>query len=329
MEARKKLNEYLRKEVHRISASAIFDRLTRQCTAGKIKEIKKKIRGGELEYLQQGIEYIKNSILGKREFIAYLVPTVVSYEKARSFLFSSEKEPTEEDVYNWLYLLLTGMYGISQRNLFVVNLLNVREEMKSKFFKGLVHDGIFIPKKGGMDLKRLSAICQGPMPFIGEHTFAFLYLNYFINFCKERIQEESEKYDLQKWGLAGLLDDLGVTNETTLLSIEIPSRGEKSKMYFVPKVAEFATRWYSEFFSNPDIKYPQLGRFISSLYVIHPQYREFSAGLLNKFLYYLPHGRVNGELLEKLIRFKATYVMETGEARTISEARYFFSKLVD
>lgn len=324
MEAREKLDEYLRKEVHRISASAIFDRLTRQCTAGKIKEIKEKIKGGEIEYLHQGIEYVKNSILEKREFMAYLVPTVVSYEKARSFLFSNEKEPTEEDVYNWLYLLLTGVHGVSQRNLFVVNLLNVSEEVKDRFFMELISDKVFVPKDRGIDLKRLSDICDGPMPFTGEYTFAFLYLNYFMNFCR-RLPKEPKMFE--KWGLTDLLEKSGVTNETTLLTIEIPSRGEKSKIYFVPKVAEFAIKWYSEFFLDPNIKYPQLGKFISSLYVIHRQYREFSAGLLNKFLYYLLHGEVNGELLEKLIRLKVG-VMEAGEVRPISEARYFFSKLV-
>lgn len=334
MKAKRRLEQYLRTRTHRICASAIFLRLTKQCTGGKIAEVKRRIGEGKVDHLDEGIKYIRERILEKREFMAYLIPTVISKERGRSFLFSNEKEPTEEDVYYWLYLILSGIYGASGKAFYIVNLLDAADEAKSRFLDHLINEGTIVLKrpeeaKRGINMHKLSEICRGTLPFSGEHVFTFACLNYFMYFCKQRMRSPPQKLEglIDKWGTPKLLEEWGITDKTALLTIEIPTRGKKSKMYFFPEMGKFARRWYSDFFSTREIEYPQLGRFVASLYVMDKRYRDLSANLLNKFLFYLLRGEVNGELLEKLVRLKAIYALETGRPATISQASYFYSKL--
>lgn len=259
-------------------------------------------------------------MIGDGEFSASIIPTIISARRARNFLFSNERKPTESEIYYWLYLTLSGLYS----GPIIVNLTNVGEKAKDDFVKDIRSQEIIVKSNKAINWKKLVKIC-GPMPF-REYTFAFVFLNYFVYWYREKLKEKLKREEYQKklseMGVTQVvMSDLGVADEACLYVCVV--RGKRT-MDFIPKVKEFISRWYSNFFSNPDLEYPPLGRFLSSLYVIGS---EESAEIMNKFLYYLLRGEINGELLEKLTILKADNILKNEKRWGIFEASNFFSKL--
>jgi hypothetical protein len=100
-------------------------------------------------------------------------------------------------------------------------------------------------------------------------------------------------------------------------------REVKRSMYFISRLSSYIQRWYGDYFTS-DEEYPPLGRFISSLYEPNDDY---SAYLLNKFLYDFLRNRVNSHLLLELVRRRADRIFAGERTIPILEARYFFSRL--
>jgi len=316
------LEHFLNKRINIELASAIFDQITSQYTSGEFRDLRSKI-DRDSNQIWLGIEKLKEKAIKEGEFSASIIPTIITAERARNFLFSNEKSPTESEIYYWLYLTLSGLYS----GPIIVNLSNVNEKTRDVFMKDILNQQIIVKTNKAINWKKLVKVC-GPMPF-AEYTFAFVFLNYFVYWCREKSREklEGEKY-LEQLGKRGareiiqdILPDIGITNETCLYICQVKG---KRTMDFIPKVKEFISRWYSDFFSNPNLKFPPIGRFLSSLYVIGSKE---SAETMNKFLYHFLRGEVNGELLEKLVILKADNILKNEKHWGIFEASNFFSKL--
>jgi hypothetical protein len=223
-------------------------------------------------------------------------------------------------------MLLSGLYS----GTCVLNLIDVDEKAKDKFRRSLISDRVMFADRRGVNREMLSQVCQGSIPS-GEHVFAFAFLNYFLYWWKNQMKTELEKLEKKKRG--DLLDEMGlprsliedwrITDETTLVVFDFPR--EKRKMYYIPKMKDFIQKWYSDFFLDPGIEFPPLGMFVSSLHA--KEYRNLSGPLLNKFLYYLLRGSVNGELLEKLVSLKTKYIVSIKRGVGIIYGKNFFSKL--
>jgi hypothetical protein len=114
-----------------------------------------------------------------------------------------------------------------------------------------------------------------------------------------------------------------VPNDTVLLVCKM--RGKRA-VDLIPRAREFMNRWYSDFiaYETTEITDPPLGRFLSSLYV---RGSEESENALDKFLFYLLRGEVNGEILEELINLKVEESMKKTKPLPMLRARYFFSRL--
>jgi CRISPR/Cas system-associated endonuclease/helicase Cas3 len=111
------------------------------------------------------------------------------------------------------------------------------------------------------------------------------------------------------------------------LVLHVLSR-QKKKLYIFPKLGEILVNYYNDFFTSGDL-IPSISRFVFSLYIADKDYKEKSAKLLNKFLYYMFEGEVNGELLSEAIEMKTTYELKKKDERIygLSNASKFFSKL--
>jgi len=322
IQAKTALKRFLKQTKNRACASIVFQLLTNQYTTGELAEIRRKI-SEDTSKIREGIEFLKNKILKDREFSASIVPTIVSSDRARNFLFANEKEPTEEEIYYWLYMILSGLYS----GTYVLNLINVDEKAKDNFRSILISNRVMFSDKRGVDRKMLAKVCRGPIPS-GEHVFAFAFLNYFMYWQKKQMKTEFRKREwgdmLDEFGLPrSLVENWRITDETTLVIFDLPR--EKRKMYYIPRMKDFIQKWYSNFFLDPKMEYPPLGMFVSSLYT--REYRDISSSLLNKFLYYLLQGSVNGELLEKLTSLKTEYVLSAKRQIGIVHAKNFFSKI--
>ncbi|MEM3420694.1 MAG: hypothetical protein QW835_05665 [Candidatus Hadarchaeum sp.] len=315
---KEQLKEYLQKHTNRKIAAAIFKSITSQykkkTEIGRLRE-KASSNPSELMY---AIEGLKEKILKDKEFSASVVPTVISSGEARNLLFSNEKEPTEESVYFWLSTLLTGFASGSA----VVNLINVDERAKEDFRDDLIGRKVII--EGKVDREKLQNI-SGRLPFT-EYTFAFELLNYFMFWCRTKLMELQDRKQLEKWRRIGIIENLpqliGVRDDTALVVYWIPRR-EKRKAEFIPRIRDFTVRWYSDFLENFKIEQPPLGKFLSSLYV--PGSKE-SGITLDKFIFYLLRGEINGELIEELVNSKAEGLTRR-KPSPILWAEYFFSKL--
>jgi hypothetical protein len=168
------------------------------------------------------------------------------------------------------------------------------------------------------EIKRVLGPMGRPFPLDFEFCAAFAVLNYFCYWLKK------ERISLEK---------LGVSDLSTLVVITIPLRGGRGRkgairevkrsMHFISRLSSYIRRWYGDYFMS-DEEYPPLGRFISSLYEPNDDY---SAYLLNKFLYDFLSNRVNSHLLLELVRRCADRIFAGERTTHILEARYFFSKL--
>jgi hypothetical protein len=97
----------------------------------------------------------------------------------------------------------------------------------------------------------------------------------------------------------------------------------------VPKLKEFILKWYKKYLEDEE-ETPYIVKFIFSLYIADEQYKDLSASLLNKFLYYFLNGYVNGELLDKLVNLKIFYELREQRRKKIygfSKANEFFREI--
>ena len=316
------LEKMLKNPAERKCAVQIFLKLTSQYTTGEMSKIRKKIMENPLK-LEEGIEFLKDKALNDKEFSAAIIPTIVSSGRARSFLFSNEKEPSEDEIYLWLYWTLSSLY--SGNNL--MNLVNVDEQGKRIFKEELMSHEILIANSRGIDLKRLYKECPVPIS-AGEHTFAFSILNYFLFWCKKRLMEEKiEKAKIPDF-LELYISRWKISDDAGLMVFYVPAR-KKSRLHFFPGLRSLIRNWYADYLREPDVKPPYLGRFMASLYISDRDQRIKSAALVNKLAYSLLRGEVAGDILEKNVLLKVEHILSKDHAYGggIFNAKAFFRNL--
>jgi len=307
--------ELLVKGPYKACARTIFMQITSQYTKGAFSEVRKKVQK-DIDYLMDAIDALVDSIVARKELTATFVPTIVSVEKARN-LKMNIVEPTKDDLYDLLYIQLSGIpYGEV-----VANLLNVNEDALEDFRGSLLSHEIVVESKNRymIDIERLQApIKKLPLPQLWDYPsiFAFVFLNYFVHFYKTGKKEVSIEAE-------SLLRDWGITDSSSLVVFHIPGRGEKRSMHIFSGLASFIRRWYGEYLSNKEEEYPSLGLFIASLYSAHKDFRDTSANLLSKFLQYFLNGYVSGEILTKLLTLKIEAMFQQKAGGFLRSSSFF------
>lgn len=320
MNTKEKLRQWLNDDLNREYAELLFRKLTPQYTTGEIAELK---RNGQIF---SAIEKIAERSMEDEEYSAAIIPTYISSGKARNFLFLGEEEPTEDEIFSWFYLLLSSVrWGDC-----LINLINIDESLKENFRKRLIGSNI-ITSSGRVDTGEIKRIFGININIPSDsHIISFAFLNFFMAWHKRMKFIEEVENEFNFLGIDDLFVGWEITDETTLVLINTAGKGGKKEMYFIPKIKSFLYEWYSNFFENPEIKYPPIGRFIFSLYIADKNYRDKSSGLLNKFLYYLLRGHVNGNLLDKLLLLKIDYELsprQKGKGFGVLDTYEFFRSL--
>jgi hypothetical protein len=292
---------------------------------GKLAEIKKVGDSLLCERIQEIVEEKIDNALKRGRYEAWFLPTVVSPEKASNFYIGKES-PTPEEIYKFFYLLISGIY----RDQYIVNLDNADEKVVSEFREDLIKEKkaiILSGGKEGINIKKvLNDLGIKVSPNLTEFIFTFIIVSYFVYWIKTSKKKEwSERWD--EIGLDSTLETLGITDDTTLVIFSISK--QKKEVYYVPKLKEFILKWYKKYLEDEE-ETPYIVKFIFSLYIADEQYRDLSASLLNKFLYYFLNGYVNGELLDKLVNLKIFYELRERGRKKIygfSKANEFFREI--
>jgi len=274
------------------------------------------------EKVEEICEFVVEKAL-KEGYSALVVPFIISKEQAPNFYITEEK-PREDELWWWLYHLLTGVhcrYFDPRRrgeHFYVLNLANVPKEIGEEFREYLINENFLIlGERSGLNINEMLSRLEVPKGIpLKEFILGFIFLSYFAKFWKD--WKEKEKVAKIKGK-----EIPKITDESLLLIFVLPR--QKKKVYVFPKLKRIMLRWYGEF-SEREI--PKISKFIFSFYAADKDYKEESASLLNKFLYYFLQDYVNGELLAKLIELKINYELKKrGRFYGIANAKQFFSKL--
>jgi hypothetical protein len=178
----------------------------------------------------------------------------------------------------------------------------------------------------GIDIKKVLrelGIRKFPLT---EFGFSLLMLSYFISWIKERTQGDQEWIQrINAIGLSSALSELGIDDTIALITFNIHK--QKKEMYIIPRLKDFIVKWYENFMSGME-EPAYLLSFLSSIYVNHKNYREVADPLMNKFIYYLLRGYVNGELLCDIVNLKIKYELkENLRPFPIQRANEFLAKI--
>ena len=292
---------------------------------GIIAEIKKE--GKIKEKIEKVIEYLIEDALTNKRYTASLIPTIISPQLAPNFWFKFEKSPSENEIYKFLYLLLTGVY----KGNYILNLEGISPKLINDFREKLLNKNEIILQRGkeseGISIGAISGKfgIRVQHRYIPEFLLGFLFISYFISWIREKEGEQRVKELIEKFGLPKLIEESGITDEVALVIFVL--QRQKKKMYYIPKIKNFISKWYKDFLEGKE-EIPSILKFIFSFYILDKNYREISLSLINKFLYYFLQGYVNGELLAKLVELKTSYELKRkGKIYGISNAKQFFSKL--
>jgi CRISPR-associated Cas5-like protein len=309
------LNNFVSK--YRLVAGKNLQTIASQYRTGKWGELRRMAAKGDAAAIHTFIDMLVEKAVKDREYSATIVPTMLSSSVARNMKVVEGEVPTPESVHYWLYLQLSAI-PVSNT---LLNMLYVGEEFRNSFFTSLIDEEALREGRTRVRMDEIKRVL-GPMgrsfPLDFEFCATFAVLNYFCYWLKkERIP----------------LERLGVSDLSTLVVITVPQRGVRGRkgavrevkrsMYFISRLSSYIQRWYGDYFTS-DEEYPPLGRFISSLYEPNDDY---SAYLLNKFLYDFLRNRVNSHLLLELVRRRADRIFAGERTIPILEARYFFSRL--
>ena len=299
------LNDFLRDEQNRRYSANIIDKLTFQHKLGLINQIRRE--RGFAERIQEVIEFLVNDAINKKRYTASILPTIVSPNQAPNFWFRDEKEPTREEVYRLLYMLLTGLYHGNC----VVNLDNVDASILNEFRNSLVKKSIIREYEAfiGIDVKKMFQELDIRRFPLTEFGFSLLILSHFASWLRDRASKiyPDHMQKIKEMGLPNVLSEMGVEETITLVTCNILR--QKKEMYITPRLKDFVVKWYEDFMAEKQSS-PCILSFLSSLYVNHKDYREMSEKLMNKFIYYLLRGYVNGELLVDMINFKTRFELK-------------------
>jgi hypothetical protein len=282
------------------------------------------------EELEGKIEEICEFVVEKtlvEGYNALAVPFMISRDQAPNFSIFDEK-PKEDELWWWIYHLLTGIHFGST----VINLVNVSDEIRREFREFLVNKKfVVIGGKSGLNTKEILSQVRVPAGIpLGEQEFilGFLFLTYFAIFWASRKGKESVE-ELKK----NL--ETTITSDASLLIFVLPR--EKKRVYVFPRLNRLLIKWYEDLFSLKEGEplIPRISTFVFSFYIQDKKYRETTCGLINKLLYYFLLGQINGEILSKLVEIKAAYELKEVKKKKGSRfhgipkkaAEFFFSKL--
>ncbi|MEM2588785.1 MAG: hypothetical protein QXT44_03135 [Candidatus Bathyarchaeia archaeon] len=246
-----------------------------------------------------------------------VTPCIISKEQAPNF-YLEEEIPKPEELWRFLYLLLTGVHSFD----YVLNLENTPAKITENFRKWLMNKNYLVisTERSGLNVKELLSSLKIPKGLaLEEFIMSFIFLSYFAKFWKDTKEEIEIARDSGTF-LSEIPDD-------TSLVIFVLSR-QKKRMYVFPRLKEILTKYYGDFFLSDD-QIPSICRFIFSLYISDVNYREICVGILNKLLYYLLQGHINGELLSRAIELKTNYELKKKEHKIfgLQNAPQFFTKL--
>jgi hypothetical protein len=243
------------------------------------------------------------------------IPTIIGFNRAPNFYIKKEK-PTEEEIWWWLYHILSGIHN----NDVIINLLNVKHTVREGFRNYLKSEEfILIGNGSGLNVKKISSELKikgiHDKPFI----FAILVLSFFVFYWKKH----TKKIDVNS--REELLRD-----DSSLLVLTL-SKKEKKKVFIFPKISKIINEWYSDVIEGKE-SIPSLLKFIFSLTILDDKkYKKLSTEYLNKLCYYILKGKVSGEILSKSIELKVEYELKNLKDRKkvngVSRGEFFFSKL--
>lgn len=324
MNYKRKLFDFLENDANRKYCSPIIKKLL-QANLRKRKFVIKIDNTHEKislapEEIEEKIQEILEFIVKKALIEGYstlVVPCMISKYQAPNFYIQDET-PREEELWRFLYLLLTGMHGHD----YVLNLDNVSDELLSDFRTWLLNKNYVIlsSEHSGLNFGELLSSLNIPRAvLLEEFIVSFLLLSCFAKFWKEK-QDEMKFAEIQGEIFAKVSDDM-------TFIVFVLSR-QKKKMFIFPRMKEILTRYYEDFFESSE-SIPSISRFIFSLCIADKDYREKSSKLLNKLLYYMLQGYINGELLSRTIELKDGYELKKKNKRVygILSASQFFLKL--
>ncbi len=271
-----------------------------------------------INLLDGALDYVINDAINNKRYITSIFPTIVSINKARNFYIGTDDAPSTYEIYRYLYLLLDSVVISAGGQRFYVNIDNLDRNIWKKVKEFMISDEILVfdnfPRKSMVDFKSLRGKYQLPTtPF----TVAVVIMSYIA-----RKFHALSRANNSMWGK--YLQNIGITDETMLFLVVW--KGEKKEAYFIPRLYTIFVRWFLD--ENSIDKFLS---FLSSLFTIgeNSKYRDKSSHLMDKFLYYLIHGYVNGELLVKLIELKITneFSKKEGPIYGFRSADYFFDRL--
>jgi len=317
------LEDFLKDKRNRRYAAVILNKLTSQHRHGVIAEIRNKGFYSFVEELERIIDYLVNDSIKKRRYTASILPTMISPQQAPNFWFKNEKEPTKEEIYRLLYIILTGLY----RGNLVINLDNIDSLLISDFREWLISkETLILPEEkvaGGLDTSKIMSELNIRSFPLSEFGFTLLLSSYFSKWLKEGIKMKTEwKQKMEELGLPSTLSDAGINDTATLIVCNL--HRQKKEMHIFSRFKEFILRWYGDFLRNKTESI-DLILFLSSIYVRHKDYREISEKMMDKFIYYLLRGSISGELLVNLVNLKVKYELKErkGSPYPIQKVREF------
>jgi hypothetical protein len=301
------LNEFLTDPKNRSYAASIINKLTAQHKHGKIAEIRNKGLTEMADRIHEIVEYlVDEDAIRRKRYTSSILPTIVSPQLAPNFWFRNEKEPTREEIYRLLHLILTGLY----RGSYIVSLDNAGPSLREDFRKFLIQEKILIfPESGiggGVDIKKIFAHLNVSRFPIVEFGFVLLILSCFAKWLKNKMKKPEFLKRMEEIGLPKVIPDLGVDDSISLVFFNIPK--QKKEMHIFPRLKDFIVKWYYDYLTGAEDV--DLLFFLSSLYVTDKDYQKISDAVMNKFIYYLLRGYINGELLTDIISIKIRYELK-------------------
>jgi len=268
--------------------------------------------GGITRYTRESI----NKFMNEKRFVAHIFPSIISYDKAVNFYLDKRYKPSREDIIKYLYLLSSGLSIRYNRNdICIFNIDNMEVDKWRWIKKLLTTDQILVLDRIGSTIDY--RVLSNKTAYLPLTPFCFtLQLISYIGISilgTEDIDELDEN----------VLTEYGITSDVYIYLIT--RRGPKTESYTIGRLDNLYLRYMRTTEDIYSILY-----FLQSLYIRDEDYVEQSTNLMDKFVYYLLNGYINGELLDKMILLKIKYELSKppGEAiYGVRRAREFFGKL--
>ncbi|MEM4460860.1 MAG: hypothetical protein QXY70_01845 [Nanopusillaceae archaeon] len=327
-----KFKNFFSQKENKIYSYYIFSKcIFGQFNSGKIKEILEDKKRYLSEEFFEIFEYLIKEIEKNKSYTASIFPTMLSFKVAKNFFLKNEKFPNREEIFYFLYLISTGIFC---KNL-VVNLITSNEQAWENFLEKLKSEKQFIiglsdeketTEINGIrvdSLVRYLYINKKNIPLIERNILVFILLNFFVVWWLK----ENKKIRVHSLAdLKNILPNEGIDERSALIIFEYGK--EKKKIFIYPRINEFIQKWYFKYLQSGEEKDLFLPKFLFTL-VDFDDKESFHH--LDKFLYFLLRGYVNGELLDKLMQSKINQLKKAKKQQRklfgIKNAKEFFQAI--